>query len=49
MLGQIVYWLAVFVISLGLVVGLVLFFESRDRSAVEGSNLSPPARPSARA
>jgi cytochrome b subunit of formate dehydrogenase len=30
-----VYWLAVLVISLALVVGLVLFFESRDQSAID--------------
>ena len=35
MLGKIVYWIAVIAISLALVVGLILFFESRDQSSVE--------------
>lgn len=35
-LGSLVYWLAVLVISLALVVGLVLLLESRDESEVEG-------------
>jgi len=34
-LGRIVYWLAVLVISIALLVALVLFFESRDESRVE--------------
>jgi cytochrome b subunit of formate dehydrogenase len=29
------YWLAVLAISLALVVGLILFFESRDQSSVD--------------
>ncbi len=33
-LGSVVYWLAVLVISLALVVGLVLLLESRDQSEV---------------
>ena len=37
---KIVYWLAVLAISLALLVGLVLFLESRDPSAVESS--APP-------
>jgi hypothetical protein len=37
LLGRIIYWLAVVVISVALLVGLVLFFESRDDSRVEGS------------
>jgi hypothetical protein len=41
-LRSILYWLAVLAISLALVVGLILFFESRDQSSVEGA-----ARPSA--
>ena len=36
LLGSVVYWLAVLVISLALVVGLVLLLESRDQSEVEG-------------
>jgi cytochrome b subunit of formate dehydrogenase len=39
MLLKILYWLAVVAISLALVVGLVLFFESRDRSSVESGLL----------
>jgi cytochrome b subunit of formate dehydrogenase len=29
------YWLAVLAISVALVIGLILFFESRDQSSVE--------------
>lgn len=35
MFVKFVYWLAVLVISLALVVALVLFFESRDQSEIE--------------
>ena len=35
--GAILYWVAVVAVSLALVVGLVLFFESRDRSTLDGS------------
>ncbi len=35
MLLKVIYWLAVLAISLALVVGLILFFESRDDSSVE--------------
>jgi cytochrome b subunit of formate dehydrogenase len=42
MLLKLLYWLAVLAISLALVVGLILFLESRDQSSVEGA-----ARPSA--
>ena len=34
MLGKVVYWLAVLVVSLVFVVALVLFFESRDQSSL---------------
>jgi len=34
-LGKIFYWLAVLAISLALLVGLVLFFESRDQSTLD--------------
>jgi len=34
-LGKVVYWLAVLVVSLALVVALVLFFESRDQSEID--------------
>jgi hypothetical protein len=40
-LGRVLYWLAVVAISLALVIGLILFFESRDQSSVEGSSLVP--------
>ena len=39
MLGKVLYWLAVIAISLALVVGLILFFESRDQSSVESGAL----------
>jgi hypothetical protein len=34
---KLLYWLAVLAISLVIVVGLILFLESRDQSSVEGS------------
>ena len=34
---RVLYWLAVFAISLALLVGLVLFLESRDPGAVESA------------
>jgi hypothetical protein len=37
MLRKFLYWLAVVAISLALVVGLILFFESRDDSSIEGA------------
>ena len=37
MIGKFVYWLAVIAISLALVVALILFFESRDDSSLEGA------------
>jgi hypothetical protein len=37
--GKILYWLAVFAISIALLIVLMLFFESRDDSRVEGSAL----------
>jgi hypothetical protein len=37
MLLKILYWLAVLVVSLALVIGLILFFESRDQSSIEGA------------
>jgi hypothetical protein len=40
--GRIVYWLAVLAISLALVIGLILFFESRDQSQVEEGGAAPP-------
>ena len=41
MLGKIVYWLAVLAISLALVLGLIMWLESRDEAEVEGSWLEP--------
>jgi hypothetical protein len=37
MLLKILYWLAVVAVSLALVIGLILFFESRDQSSIEGA------------
>jgi uncharacterized protein YggT (Ycf19 family) len=36
---KVLYWLAVFAISLALVIGLILWFESQDASEIEGSGL----------
>jgi hypothetical protein len=41
MLLKVLYWLAVLAISLALVVGLILFLESRDRSSLERSAADP--------
>jgi hypothetical protein len=38
---RIVYWLAVIAISVGLVIGLILFLESRDQSTVEDARQAP--------
>jgi cytochrome b subunit of formate dehydrogenase len=43
-LAKLIYWLAVVAISLALVVGLILFLESRDPSSLEGSSVAPPLR-----
>lgn len=45
MVRSILYWLAVVAISLALVVGLILFFESRDQSSVEGAERPGVTRP----
>jgi uncharacterized protein YggT (Ycf19 family) len=37
--GKVLYWLAVLAISLALLVVLMMWFESRDSSEVEGSGL----------
>ena len=37
MVLRVLYWLAVLIVSLALVIALVLFFESRDQSSVEGA------------
>ena len=39
LLGKTAYWFAVLVVSLALVVLLLLFFESRDESEIEGAAL----------
>jgi hypothetical protein len=36
---KVLYWLAVLAVSLALVVGLILWFESRDEAEIEGSGL----------
>jgi hypothetical protein len=41
---KILYWLAVVVISLALVVGLILFLESRDQSQVKTDSALPVSR-----
>ena len=41
MLLKLLYWLAVVAISLALVVGLILFLESRDQSSVESDSALP--------
>jgi hypothetical protein len=38
---KLLYWLAVVAISLALVVGLILFLESRDQSSVESGSALP--------
>jgi uncharacterized protein YggT (Ycf19 family) len=37
--GKVLYWLAVLAISLVLLVALMMWFESRDSSEVEGSSV----------
>jgi hypothetical protein len=37
LLLKIFYWLAVLAVSLALVIGLILFLESRDQSSLEGA------------
>jgi hypothetical protein len=39
-LGKVLYWVAVVAISLALLVGLVLFFESRDESSLDVGSAS---------
>jgi cytochrome b subunit of formate dehydrogenase len=36
---KVLYWLAVLAISVALVIGLILWFESQDASEIEGSGL----------
>ncbi len=39
MLFKVLYWVVVVAISLALVIGLILFFESRDQSSIESGML----------
>ncbi len=41
LIGRIVYWLAVLVISLAILVALIIFLESRDKSSVSGGTVLP--------
>ena len=43
MVGRVLYWVAVVAISLAFVVGLIIFFESRDDSSLEGAGSSTPS------
>ena len=43
---KVLYWLAVFAVSIALVIGLIMFFESRDDSSLDGAAV-PPASISA--
>jgi uncharacterized protein YggT (Ycf19 family) len=47
MLLRVLYWLAVVAISLALVVGLILWFESQDQSSLNGNSLVPLSHPRA--
>ncbi len=38
---KLLYWLAVLAIALALVIGLILWFESRDQSDIEGASAPP--------
>jgi hypothetical protein len=42
MLLKLLYWVAVLAVSVALVVGLILWFESRDASELEGSGVPAP-------
>jgi hypothetical protein len=45
---RVLYWLAVLIVSIALLVGLILLFESRDESDIEGDSSSAPRAPAAR-
>jgi hypothetical protein len=45
---RILYWVAVVVISIALLIGLILLFESRDESDIEDGSSWPPSPPAAR-
>lgn len=42
MIGKVLYWVAVVVISLAILVALILFFESRDESTLEAPQTAVP-------
>ena len=44
MVLKILYWVAVVAISVALVVGLILFLESRDQSSVKDDAVVPVSR-----
>ena len=44
MVLKVLYWLAVVAISVALVVGLILFLESRDQSSVKDDAAVPVSR-----
>ena len=41
MLLKVLYWLAVLAISLALVIGLILWFESQDQSSIDEDSRAP--------
>ena len=41
---KVLYWAAVLAVSIVLVIVLIMFFESRDKSSVEGSQAPPALR-----
>jgi hypothetical protein len=41
--AKVVYWLAVLVVSVAILVALILLIESRDSSSVESSSTAPSA------
>jgi hypothetical protein len=41
--AKVLYWLAVLVVSIALLIALVLFFQSRDRGSVGHGGLTPVA------
>lgn len=45
MLLKLLYWIAVLAVSVALVVGLILWFESRDASELERSGAAGVTRP----
>ena len=40
-LGKFVYWVAVLAVSIALVIGLILWFESQDESRIDDSGAVP--------